>query len=629
MAPPLLPTAAAPCPSAAVGTITSTAAGGTCVAISAADISMDDPMSLCTAYSGGRLCNPRQQQRLQSSTSGMIAASPCAAELAAAAAATGYSAHKTSDTDMLPAVASAVAAAGSPDAGGSGAGGGGALTGTAATGGLPAAITTKDIGDCPEVLGAEGPSGGALCCDAAAAAAEPPGQLTRSTRVVGGDGGGGGVHVVGRIPRNALTLETLRGMFELPAQDVVRALGISATDLKRRCRALGIRRWPHRKLASLQRLVQAVNEDVDLPANEREVVLETVAATRSRIFEDPNVDLDSSLKVLRQVQYKRHFLERRGYGGSAPFETAAAQMQVESREVAGAAAAADVAAATRRGGRAGGRNRTREVDGCAAGGGPLAAEAEGNLPFRSGNGDEETDAAFLAVLKARATTATSSTTAIAAAAAAGGARRGGAGGGHQNKNKEKTPPGAGALLRVLHYTLQKTEAREDLPTSGSDRLTLAAADKYGKVSLWDVDVEAGGPAEKTAGVLMFQPHSEYVSGLRWLGREAAVGPCRLITTSYDGSVRALDLGGSGMWVELPALRDPRIRGFSALDVPSDGRTAYLGDPQGNRGSARISWICARERSLNVAVAAAAVIVVVVVVLARRGRRMRWRRLWGL
>ncbi|EFJ46944.1 hypothetical protein VOLCADRAFT_117976 [Volvox carteri f. nagariensis] len=217
-------------------------------------------------------------------------------------------------------------------------------------------------------------------------------------------------------------------------------------------------------------------------------------------------------------------------------------------------------------------------------GGPLAAEAEGNLPFRSGNGDEETDAAFLAVLKERAMTATSSTT--AAAAAAGAARRvaaaaaaagGGAGGGR--------PPGA--VLSGIHLVERDVaKVTKDGVTHlawlpDSDRLTLAAADKSGKVSLWDVDVEAGGPAEKTAGILMFQPHSEYVSGLRWLGRDAAVGPCRLITTSYDGSVRALDLGGSGMWVELPAPGDPRSREFSALDVSSDGRTAYLGDPQGN------------------------------------------------
>ncbi|EFJ47037.1 hypothetical protein VOLCADRAFT_92420 [Volvox carteri f. nagariensis] len=150
---------------------------------------------------------------------------------------------------------------------------------------------------------------------------------------------------------------------------------------------------------------------------------------------------------------------------------------------------------------------------------------------------------------------------------------------------------------------------------GSDRLTLAAADKSGKVSLWDVYMEAGGPAEKTAAAQCRPtrpaPHL-HTTLLRFRLCDCGAVEDELhvfeecpayksIRAKYDGDLvltgrsmrtimteapplalaRALDLGGSGMWVELPAPGDPRSREFSALDVSSDGRTAYLGDPQGN------------------------------------------------
>lgn len=58
---------------------------------------------------------------------------------------------------------------------------------------------------------------------------------------------------------------------------------------------------------------------------------------------------------------------------------------------------------------------------------------------------------------------------------------------------------------------------------------------------------------------------------RWAGD-------RLVTASYDGSVRVLDAGASPMAFRL-ALSDEEAE-FSALDVSSDGATAYLGDKDG-------------------------------------------------
>ncbi|KXZ50254.1 hypothetical protein GPECTOR_17g892 [Gonium pectorale] len=214
---------------------------------------------------------------------------------------------------------------------------------------------------------------------------------------------------------------------------------------------------------------------------------------------------------------------------------------------------------------------------------PKPRHPEGELPFRSENGEEASDAAFLKALKAAANAA-------APAPVDAGTDADGPAGRQQRRSGSTgyTRRGAGgeALTRLGLVERDVAKVTKDGVTHlawlpGSDRILLAAADKSGKVALWDVDGGEDGPAADSDGVLLFSPHGEYVSGLRWLGRDAAVGPCRLITAAYDGSLRALDLGGAGTWLQLPAPGDPREAEFSALDVSPDGRTAYLGDPLGN------------------------------------------------
>lgn len=68
-------------------------------------------------------------------------------------------------------------------------------------------------------------------------------------------------------------------------------------------------------------------------------------------------------------------------------------------------------------------------------------------------------------------------------------------------------------------------------------LSFPAAVVAGVLDLW------------RAGVLMFAPHKEYVSGLKWVG--AGSPHTRLITSSYDGSLRALDVGAA-KFIELPS-----------------------------------------------------------------------------
>lgn len=67
----------------------------------------------------------------------------------------------------------------------------------------------------------------------------------------------------------------------------------------------------------------------------------------------------------------------------------------------------------------------------------------------------------------------------------------------------------------------------------------------------------------------FAPPHRYISGLRWAGAGGGGGGAtQLFTGSYDGSLRALDLGAGG--VSRLAYGDEESE-FSAMDVMADAR----------------------------------------------------------
>lgn len=55
-----------------------------------------------------------------------------------------------------------------------------------------------------------------------------------------------------------LSRETISQYFYMPITKAAKELNVGLTLLKKRCRELNIRRWPHRKLMSLQTLIKNV-----------------------------------------------------------------------------------------------------------------------------------------------------------------------------------------------------------------------------------------------------------------------------------------------------------------------------------------------------------------------------------
>ena len=52
--------------------------------------------------------------------------------------------------------------------------------------------------------------------------------------------------------------ETISQYFYMPITQAAKELNVGLTLLKKRCKELSIRRWPHRKLMSLQTLIKNV-----------------------------------------------------------------------------------------------------------------------------------------------------------------------------------------------------------------------------------------------------------------------------------------------------------------------------------------------------------------------------------
>lgn len=72
----------------------------------------------------------------------------------------------------------------------------------------------------------------------------------------GGGGGGGGVGA--GTAAGGLELDEIQKYFDVPIVKAATELKVGLTVLKKRCRQLNIRRWPHRKIKSLNSLIHNV-----------------------------------------------------------------------------------------------------------------------------------------------------------------------------------------------------------------------------------------------------------------------------------------------------------------------------------------------------------------------------------
>ncbi|KAL3158307.1 hypothetical protein ABBQ38_010551 [Trebouxia sp. C0009 RCD-2024] len=113
-----------------------------------------------------------------------------------------------------------------------------------------------------------------------------------------------------RFPNSGreLSLQKLQSVYEHPISTAAAHLNIGVTVLKMYCRWYSIDRWPYRKIRSIDKLIEQLDQLEDgkvVPEVRQE--LETV---RQQLLGDPAVDLDDRVKRLRQAAYKYQYKRR-------------------------------------------------------------------------------------------------------------------------------------------------------------------------------------------------------------------------------------------------------------------------------------------------------------------------------
>ncbi|KAJ1388484.1 RWP-RK domain [Sesbania bispinosa] len=104
---------------------------------------------------------------------------------------------------------------------------------------------------------------------------------------------------------DSLEFDEIKKHFGVPITKAAKEMNVGLTLLKRRCRELNIRRWPHRKLKSLKLLIDNVKE---LGLANEVAMLEKHKMMLEKL---PGMELNEETKKLRQACFKANYKRRR------------------------------------------------------------------------------------------------------------------------------------------------------------------------------------------------------------------------------------------------------------------------------------------------------------------------------
>ncbi|CAN8239814.1 unnamed protein product [Cochlearia groenlandica] len=124
------------------------------------------------------------------------------------------------------------------------------------------------------------------------------------------------------LTSNALSMETISRYFYMPITQAAMELNVGLTLLKRRCRELGFRRWPHRKLSSLLTLISNIKElqkmEGEDNAEKLKNAMEMLEKEKRMIEECPDLEFEDKTKRLRQACFKATHKRKKKRGGLKP-----------------------------------------------------------------------------------------------------------------------------------------------------------------------------------------------------------------------------------------------------------------------------------------------------------------------
>ncbi|CAM6021577.1 unnamed protein product [Sphagnum balticum] len=151
-------------------------------------------------------------------------------------------------------------------------------------------------------------------------------QLTYPDQVNCGTGDHPGINVFSKVTgppshrgpterMTDITLNELSRFFHMPITQASKELKVGLTVLKKRCREFGIPRWPHRKMKSLDSLIQNIQELGKGPEGKTSVpvmsAVKELEHQKRRMEERPGIELAERTKRLRQACFKASYKKRR------------------------------------------------------------------------------------------------------------------------------------------------------------------------------------------------------------------------------------------------------------------------------------------------------------------------------
>ena len=98
----------------------------------------------------------------------------------------------------------------------------------------------------------------------------------------------------------SFSYEELQEYFHKPINEVSQELGICATLLKKLCRKNGIKRWPHRKIKSLDTLIDNFEEIIRTRPDDWEAIQSDITKLKQKrefLLANPNVSYNDASKA--------------------------------------------------------------------------------------------------------------------------------------------------------------------------------------------------------------------------------------------------------------------------------------------------------------------------------------------
>ncbi|CAA0831584.1 Protein RKD1 [Striga hermonthica] len=133
------------------------------------------------------------------------------------------------------------------------------------------------------------------------------GKQSKRSNIAAGNHGARGNSCSQKLSRKAISQ-----YFYMPIANAAKEMNVGVTLLKKRCRELGIRRWPHRKLMSLQTLINNVQEMGKEDNGEmNEEAIKILKQQMREMEEAPDMDLEKMTKRLRQACFKANYKKRK------------------------------------------------------------------------------------------------------------------------------------------------------------------------------------------------------------------------------------------------------------------------------------------------------------------------------